>query len=277
MRDEALLVLFLLFSGSAALLYQHELLTAGAAPEPEMEGEASLGYALALPLLFILALNLYLILFRSGGFLRVLRLVILASAYFSYLLVLLLALALLEALFPQLGFLFLLALLAGALLPLLATKRLKPWLRNLQLASLAGVAGAALAEYLSLPGLVLALALLAVLDYHYVVRRKTIPKLASKLEGAGVPMGVEVDSGEDRLLLGFGDLLFAACIAAASYTELGLAWGIAAIFSAAVAILVFLRLTLRGAEKAYPALPAIFAAALLVWLMAEVYGVIGRV
>ncbi|NOZ59508.1 MAG: hypothetical protein GXO66_08045 [Euryarchaeota archaeon] len=277
MRDEALLVLFLLFSGSAALLYQHELLATGAAPEPETEGGESLGYALALPLLFILALNLYLILFRSGAFLKVLRLVILASAYFSYLLVLLLALALLEALFPQLGFLFLLVLLTGALLPLLAPERLKPWLRNLQLASFAGVAGAALAEYLSLPGLVLALALLAVLDYHYVVRRKVIPELASKLEDAGVPMGVEVGSGEHRLLLGLGDLLFAACTAAVSYAELGLALGVAAVLSVAAVFLTFLHLAAGGTEKAYPALPAVFLAALLVWLMAEVYGVIGGV
>jgi hypothetical protein len=275
MRDEVLLVLFLLFSGSAALLYQHELLAAGAAPEPERG--PSLGYALALPLLFILALNLYLILFRFGAFLKLVRLFVLASAYFSYLLVLLLALALLEAIFPQLGFLFLLALLTGALLPLIAPGRLKPWLRNLQLASFAGVAGAALASYLSLYSLMLALALLAVLDYHYVVRRGIIPKLASKLESAGVPMGVEVGSGRSRFLLGFGDLLFAACLAAVSYAELGLSFGVASLLSVAAVLLSFLRLAARGTERAYPALPAVFLAALLVWLLAEVYSLIGGV
>jgi prepilin signal peptidase PulO-like enzyme (type II secretory pathway) len=277
MRSEALITFFLLLSGAAALLYQHELLLTPSVGEAKTQATgAGFGYALAMPVLFILALNLYLILFRSRAFLKMVKLAVLASAYFSYALIILILLSMLESLFPSLSLFFLLVLLAALLLPFAAPQKLKLWVRNVQLASFAGVAGATLASYLSLGALVLGLALLAMLDYYYVLRKRAIPKLASQLEKAGVPFGVDVGAAdENRLVLGFGDLLFASSVAAASYAELGLAWGIAAIFSAATAMLVFLRFTLRSAKKAYPALPAVFFAALLVWLLAEVYGLFG--
>jgi hypothetical protein len=276
MRSEALIIFFLLLSGAAALLYQHELLLTPSVGEAETQANAGFGYALAMPVLFILALNLYLILFRSRAFLKMVKFAVLASAYFSYALIILILLSMLEALLPAPSLLFLLVLLVALLLPFAAPKKLKPWMRNLQLVCFSGVAGATLASYFSLGALVLGLALLAMLDYYYVLRKRAIPKLASQLEKAGVPFGVDVGAAdESRLVLGFGDLLFASSVAAASYAELGIAWGIAAIFSVSIAMLVFLRFTLRSAKKAYPALPAVFFAALLVWLIAEVYGLFG--
>ncbi len=272
MMREGTLTLLLLFSGSAALLYRHELLPATPAATA---AESSAGYALALPVLFVLAVNLYLVLFRFQAFLRVLRLVVLTSAYLSYALVLLLIISLLEALFSWPGLLLFPMLLILLLLPLVPVPRIRPWIRNLQLASFAGIAGATLSSYLNLTTLVLSLGLLALLDYHYVVRRRAIPRLISKLESADVPLGVEAGRGEDRLVLGLGDLLFASALAAASYAELGLVWGIAALFAAAASLLVLLRLVLAGARDTSPALPAVFAAALLVWLLAEVCSLFG--
>lgn len=273
MRSEVLIIFLLLLSGAAALLYLHELLLITGS-EVEMQGNAGLGYALAMPVLFILALNLYLILFRSPAFLKMLKLAVLVSAYFSYALIILTLLSTLEALLPALSLLFEGVLLVALLLPFIAPRKLKPWVKNVQLVCFSGIAGATLASYLRFEALLLGLALLALLDYYYVLRKRAIPRLASQLEKAGVPIGVEVNA-TGSFVLGFGDLLFTSSVTAASYAELGLAWGIAAIFSVAFAMLALMRFTQRRAEEAYPALPAVFLGALLVWLLAEVYGLFG--
>ncbi|WP_456474623.1 hypothetical protein, partial [Candidatus Pyrohabitans sp.] len=257
MKGEALLVFFLLCSGAAALLYQHELLLGQGGGEVGTQANTSFGYAIAMPVLFILALNLYLILFRFRVFLRVLRLTILASAYFSYALIFLILFSLLEELVPALSILFLLAFILALLLPFASPQRLKPWVRNLQIACFSGLAGASLASLFSLGALVFGLALLSLLDCYYVLRRQAIPELATRLEKAGVPFGIEVDiAREKRLILGFGDLFFASSVAAVSYAELGIPWGIAAIILIAVAMFAFLRFTQRRGREAYPALPA---------------------
>ncbi len=248
-----LLSFFLLASQVVGVLY---LSTVNLASLSLPSGRESMSHSLIIPVLFVVVVNLYLVFLRSQISLKILRYYVLVVGIISWWLVLASVMVRL-----YIGMLSDAVFMAFAIaIPLMLRTNFKRIAENLMALSLSSLAGATLALMLGVKPLLATLAILSILDYHFVLRNRKILEVAEKFQQAKIPLGVSVDIGDRRLTLGYGDMIFSTAVVCSAYIEYGILGIMPGILSA-IALFVFLIKYSR--KKALPALPPIFIGSLL--------------
>lgn len=217
--------------------------------------EASTSTALILPVAFIAIINLYIFFFRFRSSLKLLKIYFFVVAILAWAVVS-------STLLGYLGFgsVWLYVFLTIAPLALLRTS-FRPLAENLLAVSLSCMAGASLAIIFSLKALLVATAMLSLLDYYFVLREEKIVQVAEKFRKAEIPIGIVV-GGREGLALGFGDLIFSTAMVVATFVEAGLLHSFAMALTISLSLFAYLdRLLKKG--KPLPALPPVFAGALI--------------
>jgi len=242
-----------------SIAYIRELFSSVASPQQVLSSSRnSTLNAFILPIVFIIAINLYLFLFRFKISLKLFRLYFLAISLFSWLIIL-------SILFPYIyigaisNILFIIVLLSPFVLMKTKYRYIS---EDIFAMSLSSIAGASLALMFSLKSLFITIALLSLLDYYFVLKNKKIVKIAEKMKESRIPIGIAVGSEKNRMALGYGDLIFSAGLVSAAFIDGGFAEAISIGFFASLSLFLYLSYFMKKG-KALPALPPIFIGSLV--------------
>lgn len=207
-----------------------------------------------LPIFFIIAINLYVFLFRYRTSMKLFKAYFYGAAILAWVL---LTFTLLAFYLQVTSDAFYIAVFIAPI-ALLKT-RLKIIALNLLAVALSSVAGASLAAILNLEALVIATGMLSLLDYYFVLKENKIVRLAEKFREAEIPIGLTI--GKGGMALGFGDLIFSTAIVVATFIEASFFPALLMALFITTSMFLYLNYFLKK-DQALPALPPIFGGAL---------------
>lgn len=304
-RTKVYLLLLFLFASTQVLgvLYQFTLFEIERLEKPgvlKRESETLSPYRetstplILFALIFVIAINLYLFLFRLDIAARILMLFIYVSAIFSFAIItqilvgialslLSLVVSLPAGMVAVQGLIFIASLIVPSIL--LLTKRYQTVLRVALGISLCAIAGAVVASFFTLKTILALLAILSLYDYVFVKKTRHIPKIVKMLDKHNVlltldigprrpieepPEPLKVLAGDRKIVrvegrrLGFGDLIFATGLSVATYIDKNVPAAMIMVLFTTLSLGAFLYYLQRtGNTKPQPAIPPIFIGGLM--------------
>lgn len=281
------------------ILFQHTIFEIESQGNPEFSKGKSQALSeyrdtsrptLILPLLLIVAVNLYLFLFRFGIIVKFLKTLIYIAAIFSFAIIVqvlsAISLSILSRVVRipfsiislQYAILFI-----SVLLPvmLVLKNKHKNVVKNALGISLCAIAGSALAAYFNIATILAVLLLLSIYDYVFVKKTKQIVRLAEMFDEHDIPFALDIGNGEKselkdmevaegdasyavRQQLGYGDLIFATGLAVATFIDGDFISSLIMIVTVTFSLAIFLYyLHMTGNNEPQPALPPIFVGGLV--------------
>jgi hypothetical protein len=214
---------------------------------------------IALPVAFVIVLNLYLFLFRFTLAVRIIKIAIYVFSIFCFAIIMQILGAFLLTV-PLQSINFILSLTVPTVLLIMG--RYRNIVDNILGVCLCAIAGSVLASYFTINSILVLLAVISFFDYYFVVRAEKIPKIVDVLDRYEIPLAIRYAMGKEpktEYQLGFGDLIFATGITVAFFVDKDALAALTTILSTTASLTVFLFFVgKKKRAKPYPAIPAIF-------------------